>query len=648
MKLRRLKIQNFRSAYCLDIKTNNLHAIVGANNSGKSTILKAIDLLINPSTKKVDEEAFWNKDLSNEIRIEAIFKDLDNREIEQLSSYLKPDQSFHIARTAHFEPAENSNKFEDGKIVISQHYCKPVPKYDWLVDDKINGISTKNWWSEKEKLSVNGNSFVEFVGNSKPNVGDWKNYAQQFVSDFLGPKDFEEKWIDNPRGYAGVLQGILPNYIFIPAVKDITDEAKVTKSNPFGSLLNQLLENISDAQKNELGQFLSNIDNRLNRKGGNQRIDSIQETETKLNTVLKNYMPVDLEIEFESPTIEILLSTPKLFADDGFRNSVENKGHGLQRAIIFSILQSYSELIAIQDPEYSKTTIFGIEEPEIYMHPQAQRNIRNVFKTITAGKDQILFSTHSPNLVDVTYFDEIIRVEARIEDHSIKSYIWQLPIQRLIDDLVKRIPALKGKVSENSIRDLYSHAYHPARSEGFFAKKIILVEGATEQYAFPIYASALNINLDRSNVSVVDCGGKGQIDRLYRIFNELGIPCYLVFDYDKNSNDREIIKKSVSLLELIGENTAPPESIICNSKVTCFPKSLEKHIYNGVDDINKLKKEARKFLGIKEDSGKPLMARYIARKLTENEKPIIPKPIENLLRQAIKIKWEKSCLSNSN
>ena len=42
-------------------------------------------------------------------------------------------------------------------------------------------------------------------------------------------------------------------------------------------------------------------------------------------------MEADLEIEFETPKMDVLLSTPKIFIDDGFRNIAQNKGHGLQR-----------------------------------------------------------------------------------------------------------------------------------------------------------------------------------------------------------------------------------------------------------------------------------------------------------------------------
>jgi predicted ATP-dependent endonuclease of OLD family len=644
MKLRYLNIQNFCSAKHVELSVNDLQALVGANNSGKSNILKALNLLFNPSTKLIEEETFWNLEFENEIRIEAIFKQLDQNELDKLAPYLKPDDSFHMARTVNFESDEDSDEFDDGSISISQQYLKSVPIHDWLRQDKIKGKNNKKWWNKKEKLVVDGNSFEEFVGGSKPNVGEWKKFARQFVEEYLESEDFEEIWIDNPRGYAGVLKGVLPNYILIPAVQEVTEQAKVSSRSPFGQLIDRLMKNISSVQKEEVKQILTDIDNRLNRRGGKQRIDSIRETEEKLNDILRSYMPVDLEIEFQYPAFETLLSTPKLYADDGFRNSVENKGHGLQRAIIFSILQSYSELISEIDDGAYKTTIFGIEEPEIYMHPQAQRNLRNVFLALTETRDQIYFSTHSPNLLDVAYFDEIVRVETCKDDDCIKSKTWQLSVEELVEDLIARHPGLEGEVNSKSIRDRYSHAYHPNRSEGFFANKIILVEGATEQYAFPIYAQKMGVNLEKNNIAIVDCGGKGQLDRLYRIFNELGIPCHIVFDYDKASTDKETLRLSRELLDLFEYDNDPPDEILYESSFTCFPNSFETDVYRDIDEIDDLKSEARQFLGLKSDSGKPLVARYIARKLVDREEPIVPEPIEKLLNNAVKIEWEDTCL----
>lgn len=650
MKLRWVHIKNYRSCKNVRINVDSMQALVGANNAGKSSIIRALDFLFNPSTTKVDEETFWNCDSEQQIWIEAFFNELSDaeKEDEKLKPFLRPDDTFHIARSVTWkieDSEEENSSLGGGKPVISQHFCKPMPKYDWLQESQINKKSIDEWWKHRNDLKVGDADFLEYTGASRPSVGVWKDKAKEFIDAHLTDDDFEDVWSDNPQGYAGVLKGTLPHFFFVPAVRDIIDEAKVTKNNPFGKLLYAVLENVTAQQRAELEMTLEGIQKRLNRIGGVERLESIVETEKKLNDVLKEYMSCDLEIEFQAPSIEMLLTTPRLFADDGFRNMVTNKGHGLQRAIIFSILRCYSELVTGTGEQKKKPMIFAVEEPELYMHPQAQRNIRKVFRSIADKDDQVIFSTHSSLLLDVAYFDEVIRVEKVQEkidgQNTVKSKVWQLPMWVMIEDLKARY----GKdVTDVSMRELYSHAYHPNRSEGFFAKSIILVEGATEQYALPIYAETSGYKLDALNISVVDCGGKGSMDRLYRIFNELGIPCFILFDYDRDNKDKNMVKKSEELLGMLGAPTGPPNVIMIRHNVACFPNKWELDLSPEIPDVEKLTRDARRNMGLHGDSGKPLIARYIAKKLTSHAPPIIPPSIRSILEKAVTVNWEKSCL----
>ena len=101
MKLTHLRIQNFRSCREVSLDVGSMHALVGANNAGKSSVLHALDFLFNPSAKSLNEESFWNKDTNLEIRVEALFSDLTENEKEALGGYLKADGTFYIARCVH-------------------------------------------------------------------------------------------------------------------------------------------------------------------------------------------------------------------------------------------------------------------------------------------------------------------------------------------------------------------------------------------------------------------------------------------------------------------------------------------------------------------------------------------------------------------
>lgn len=657
MKLTHIRIKNFRACHDVSLDLGDMHALVGANNAGKSTVLRALDFFFNPSTKALNEESFWNKDTSLEIRVEAIFEELTDHERDTLKGYLNVNDTFHVARTARIGQrggaSDSESESGENKITIEQHYKKPVSEIEWLQESSINSSNIKEWWKDTDKLAIGGVSFYEFLDTAKaPKVGDWKEKATEFVNQHCDVIPMKDTWVANPKGYANVLKGTLPFFVLVPAVRDVSDESKGTKSSPFGKLLHAIVDTVTEDKRTKIDGILDEVAKQMNRSGGDDRVPLIAETESQLNTLLKDFFTgCDLEIEFETPTLEVLLSSPKLYIDDGFRSVVENKGHGLQRAVIFTILRRYAEQVTNTAEGRKRNLILAVEEPELYMHPQAQRTIRRVFRRISEGSDQVFFSTHSSLLVDVAYFDEIIRMEANSitcdGKNTTECFAWQLSMDRMIGDIEIRIPDIRGKVTPESMRDLYSHAYNPRRNEGFFASKIVLVEGITEEYSLPIYADAMkDCAFDPRGISVVECGGKGSMDRLYRTFNELHIPCYMLFDYDNGNAEANIINKSKELLELAGKSQVAPQSLLVEDTIACFPTKWETQIKVDIPNYDELATEAREMLGLSDDNGKPLVARYIARKITDNDPPVIPESIRRIIEKAVAVPWKSSCLKN--
>ena len=112
----------------------------------------------------------------------------------------------------------------------------------------------------------------------------------------------------------------------------------------------------------------------------------------------------------------------------------------------------------------------------------------------------------------------------------------------------------------------------------------------------------------------------------------------------KNNGDKNIVDKSVELLSLLGEATGPPDAILIKDNVACFPNKWEMDLAPEIPDIENLTAAARKDMGLHGDSGKPLIARYIATELTSQDPPIVPTAIRSIIEKAVAVKWERCCL----
>lgn len=624
-----------------------MHALVGANNSGKSTVLHALDFLFNPSVRKLSEESFYRKDINRRIEVEGVFTELTEEEKNSLGAYLRPDGAFHVMRTAQYLSESDEDGDADAsetKIKIVAHYANKQPSIDWLNPSKISGAAIQGWLANKDTLVHKGHSFMdELVGIAKPAVGVWKEKAEAFATARLSPDEFEDSWIPNPQGYAGVLKATLPHFEMIPAVRDAIDESKVTKTNPFGRLIYEIVKSLDADLREELDTALKQTVLRLNRSDAGNRAVKVSEIENTIKGFLSELMPVDIELEFQAPTVEVLLTTPKIVVDDGFKGSVDGKGHGLQRAVIFSILRAYSKLVTERPDAAKRTLVLGVEEPELYMHPTAQRMIRRVLRTIANGGDQVFITTHSPLMVDVAYFDEIVRMEP-VNAAGECPVPYQLFPEQLIENLEISFPNLKGKITTDSIREKYRHAYTASRNEGFFARIVVLVEGQTEAYALPVYSLAAGSDFDSLGIAVVECGGKGQLDRLYRIFNELGIACYVLFDYDLGNADKGVRRDTDGLLALLnGADIKDPEIAHVGDEFSCFSKDWESDMAPHIEDYVALKSAAKSNLGLKDES-KPLVARYVALQLADRDPPVIPEVIRQILEKVVVARRVRSCL----
>jgi hypothetical protein len=180
-----------------------------------------------------------------------------------------------------------------------------------------------------------------------------------------------------------------------------------------------------------------------------------------------------------------------------------------------------------------------IEEPELYLRPQAQRYLYRLLREFSFAGNQVIYSTHSPAFLNVTRMDELVFVE--------------------------RLPATGTHAlqpepvsADDDFRVMTE--FDAARSELFLAHAVVLVEGLTEKLVLPFVFAALGHDVDREAISIIECGGKPNIPLFARVCRAAGIPFVVVHDSDRKTSGR-LAPAEQALNALIAE-TAGEERVI--------------------------------------------------------------------------------------
>ena len=153
-----------------------------------------------------------------------------------------------------------------------------------------------------------------------------------------------------------------------------------------------------------------------------------------------------------------------------------------------------------------------IEEPELYLSPPSQRHLHTQLHRLAArGRNQVLYSTHSPVFLGVDRLEQLVLVR---HDHRTGTTLLQ-------PDALPRDQALRLAAELDA-----------ERAEIFLSRAVMLVEGRTEKLAFPFVFRALGYDADREAIAIVDCAGKGNIPLFAEVCNACQIPYVVVHDKD--------------------------------------------------------------------------------------------------------------------
>jgi len=539
MRLRYLKVQNYRGLRDIEFPLSQFVCLIGENNSGKSSILQALKLF-HSGTSLAPKDFF---DPSKEIRIELELTEITEDDLQQLANEHR-SKIRDILQEGNLSLVRVYSTNGKSKLL----YRARIPKDPRFAQDNLDDLVKKQ---------RPGQNFVERVTHEFPElkgkVTAAMNQAQmlQAIQELINEMPDEELTEEDrllPTGIDKSIYAILPEPIYIPAVKDLSDDVKTKEGSHFGRIMRVLLDQIQD----ELQETAAIFD-KLNRKlnpieledgtvDQTNRLQQLIDIEAMVQRfVQESFRDVKLKIRIPPPEIRTVLAGAQILADDGVEGPIDTKGDGLRRAVVFAILRAYAsirrqhatESNALEERRNRYLLLF--EEPELFLHPTAQLilfdALREFFK-----HHPVVVSTHSPLFLDPEGTGTFIKLfKVTDETISIKPFTRLIPID----------------LSEISAKDQFQLICYENNNAAFFANTVVLVEGDSDLLVLPHIARIINPEWDasRSGVYFAKINGKSSIRRYRQFFKRFGVRTPVITDLDLLVNDFDQIDPTEDLKE---------------------------------------------------------------------------------------------------
>ncbi|MBA4603809.1 ATP-dependent nuclease [Thermoactinomyces mirandus] len=423
MFIDKLVVKGLKCLKHVRFRFDKFSIIIGKNDIGKSTSLRALDIFLNDAKPEFDEFTKGQKQMEIAVTFLLTNEELEDQEIiAKLGSYL------------------DNKKLTVRKIFVSEEDKVKTP--DIYVEPGEKLIKPKEW------------------------------------------KDLKE---------------FLPQFIYIRSIRDIDKASRVNSQSILGKLMLPLIENektISDKKEKLEASISSQIE------------DVFQDVQNILREQSPDVRKLEAELEIR---IERGINL-NISVDDGYTTThIEKKGSGIQSSLIVSLFRVYARR------HFQKNIVFGIEEPDAFLHVGAQRKIVHSLQLITQDHGQVILTTHSTVFIDRGNLKGITLLK-RDENREV------------VAKRIKKDRDTSAIQEELEIRN----------SDWLLWDAVLMVEGDTERKVIDIWARTWGENLDSIGIKILKMGGKDKA--LYyanaSILDDLGIPYAVILDSD-NKNPEE-------------------------------------------------------------------------------------------------------------
>lgn len=373
MKLKRVRIENFRCYEDITVEFDALTTIIGKNDIGKSSILEALEIFFNNEMVKIEPtDVNIHSEGNKVVTITCDFTNLPE------SLVLDADAETNLA-------AEYLTIADDILRVRKQFDCskaKPTENVSIIANHpNLPDMESLLTMKETELKKIIRDNAIDSPLNGNPIMR--KNIWNHFNAQNLLEEQDLSVALAGTKDIWGQLQKYLPTYALFQSdrsSKDSDNEVQDPMKNAIKEALRQAQGQI-DAIQQKVKEEAEKI--------ANDTYEALKKISPELAHDLKPQFTPSTPAKWNG------LFSINMATDEGI--PLNKRGSGVRRMILVSFFKAAADRRAKDDNR--NDVIYAIEEPETGQHPNNQKIlIDSFYELANSGNSQVILTTHSPNL----------------------------------------------------------------------------------------------------------------------------------------------------------------------------------------------------------------------------------------------------------
>lgn len=519
MHLESVYVKNFRNLADVTVPLGPGTVIVGENRSGKSNLLHALRLVLDPtlanSERTLSRDDFWDG--------------LGPTTGEAGAAGDEASEGGALAGTTGADDGVAEQSSDGGLATTTVATYDPMAAGEQIVVRvEFGGID-----GDPDAMGALGGALIE--GDPMRAAFTYRFGPRNELADHHGAPLYE--WTLTGGDDEDELRGDVRKYVrmtTLSALRDAERDVASWRRSPLRPLLEAVSDEIPDARLQEVVTAVA---------ASNQRILELDEVSalserisTETQRLVGEHQGLDATLGVAPTEPRHLLRSLRLFVDDAQR-PLGSASLGALNVLYLALLLMRLER-DVQTGEVAHL-VLAIEEPEAHLHPHVQRStFADVLRPDPKAERTVVVTSHSPHLVSVapprslvvlrsTSYGTVVGAasEADLEDAE-----W--------DDIERYLDATRGEL--------------------VFAQRVLLVEGYAETVLVPRIADAMGIDLDKRGISVCSINGT-HFGTYARYLYALGTPWAVLTDGDP---DKQVTgaRRVELLLDRLGVAGEDPKS----------------------------------------------------------------------------------------